>query len=82
MWIFGGGKLWLAKKETRIGPLENAFLFPFFFRKRRMLISGRNLVIVYGKLADFIAESSGLDQNQFTSGFTQAEIDRAEQRDY
>jgi hypothetical protein len=54
MWIIGGGKLWLPKDELRVGGHEaGTFLRPH----SRTLRTGEHTIRLYGRLADFFAES-------------------------
>jgi hypothetical protein len=55
-WFYGGGKLWLSKSTTQIGPLEDA-RFPFSSQSRTM-ISGTTKVKLFGKLATFLNETT------------------------
>jgi hypothetical protein len=51
MWIFGGGVLWLPKAFLRVSEKRpRRFIVP----RSRILISGMNQVILYGKLADLL----------------------------
>jgi hypothetical protein len=50
MWIFGNGKLWLPK-PLKVGDVEPG---NFFRRKRRIIISGFDQVILVDRLVDFI----------------------------
>jgi hypothetical protein len=54
-WILCGGRLWLPRTETRVGPLEQSITG---YRSRE-LESGVNLVKLEMELADFIAEPNG-----------------------
>jgi hypothetical protein len=54
MWMFGGGRLWLPKAGLQVG---DELPKRFFVARRRTLISGINQVILFGRLADFVAST-------------------------
>jgi hypothetical protein len=56
MWIFGNGKLWLPKHTLHVG-MEQPGRF-FIVPRKRVPSSGRNQVILFDRLADFIESST------------------------
>lgn len=55
MWVFGGGRLWLPKRELQVSvKYPGNFLMP----TSRVLTSGTNQVILYDTLTPFVSGHS------------------------